>query len=389
MKRCCPECFGDRGLQRQVFPFLRAKSGTCDYCGSPNQLLVRPRSLADYFEPVISVYEPDRRGRPLVQWLRSDWELFHHPRMDDANANALVSDILDDGEIVRHTFVPARIFETTRFVTWAHLKGELMHENRFFPKNAIDFDRLEQLLSRLIVDGHDLPKQWLRARIQTGDHPFDKDGMGAPPKKSASSGRANPPGIPYLYLGSTVETAVSEVRPHTGEIACVASYTIPRNLKIVDLRNPRKTVSPFLLGVEDAIGQLRADIGFLEELGEELTRPVLPQVAAIDYIPSQYVCEFIKKCGYHGVMYRSSVSDGMNLALFEVTLAKIGNIHQHQVKKVSVQVEAHSTPITKPAQKVAKSKSRLKKKQVPLKRAVKKVIRKKSAAPKAKPRNRH
>lgn len=39
-------------------------------------------------------------------------------------------------------------------------------------------------------------------------------------------------------------------------------------------------------------------------------RPVVPQAAAIDYTPSQYLCEFIKKCGYNGVVYLSSVIEG-------------------------------------------------------------------------------
>jgi hypothetical protein len=81
---------------------------------------------------------------------------------------------------------------------------------------------------------------------------------------------------------------------------------------------------------------MRSDIPFLERLGDELTRPVLPQAAAIDYTPSQYLCEFIKKCGYKGVIYRSSVGEGMNLALFDPALATPGNITQHRVTRVSV-----------------------------------------------------
>src|SRR3546814_20143213 len=69
-------------------------------------------------------------------------------------------------------------------------------------------------------------------------------------------------------------------------------------IKAVDLRNPRKLVSPFILSDASEIGQLRADLPFLERLGDELTRPVQPAGAAIDYIPSQYLCEFIKKSGF-------------------------------------------------------------------------------------------
>ena len=168
---------------------------------------------------------------------------------------------------------------------------------------------------------------------------YNIDEMGAPPKRVTSHGRANPPGIPYLYLGSTEETALSEVRPHTGEVACVADFFVVDGLKMIDLRDPKALISPFVFGDEDQIGAMRNDIPFLERLGQELTRPVLSQGAAIDYVPSQYLCEFIKKAGYDGVIYRSSVSSGMNLALFEPGKAKPGSVKQRKVSKVTITVE--------------------------------------------------
>ena len=97
-------------------------------------------------------------------------------------------------------------------------------------------------------------------------------------------------------------------------------------------------VSPFLLEDAADIGRMRSDLPFLERLGDELTRPVVPQSAAIDYTPSQYLCEFIKKRGYEGVIYRSSVSDGMNLALFDPALAQSGNVAQYRVTRVTVDI---------------------------------------------------
>src|SRR5207237_468527 len=133
-----------------------------------------------------------------------------------------------------------------------------MHENRYFPAAQLDLDRLEELLDHL--QASDLPTLRYRARLRTGDALFDLTEMGAPSPKVASHGRANPAGIPYLYLGSTAETAVAEIRPHTGEKACVATFEVPDGVKVVDLRNPRRLVSPFVLADEDEIGLLRSDI---------------------------------------------------------------------------------------------------------------------------------
>ena len=335
---CCPNCFGDRGLAKRIFPRLSSGTGTCDYCGSNDVHVVAPIALAEYFELVVSVYEPDPNGRLLVEWLKDDWQLFGHPRMDVPGAKNLLAEILDNGEIVRQTFSPSAAFKSDALERWENLRDELMYVNRYFPEAHVDSERLGELLDHLQAE--DMPTKWYRARIGAGDAIYSIGEMGPPPKRLASHGRANPPGIPYLYLGSSPVTAASEIRPHTGEYACVADFDVPSDMKAVDLRNPRKLVSPFLLEDTEAIGSLRADIEFLEYLGEELTRPVLPQGAAIDYVPSQYLCEFIKKCGYDGVVYRSSVSDGMNLALFDPSKAAPGKVGQVRISKVSVDVTA-------------------------------------------------
>ena len=109
-------------------------------------------------------------------------------------------------------------------------------------------------------------------------------------------------------------------------------------MTLIDLRNPRETVSPFLLTDPGEMGKMLADIPFLERLGYELTRPVLPKSAALDYIPSQYICEFIKKTGFHGVLYSSSVSEGINLALFDPLNATGGNVSVYDIDKVEVSV---------------------------------------------------
>ena len=220
------------------------------------------------------------------------------------------------------------------------LRDELMFQNRYFPKSAVDEDRFEGLLTWLLANADSpLPGTWYRARLKQGDSVFAAAEMGAPPAVVSSHGRANPAGIPYLYLGSTERTAVAEIRPHTGERVCVAEFTLNQAVQLIDLRNPRKLVSPFFLGDEVRIAALLNDLPFVERLGLELTRPVLPQRAAIEYVPSQYLCEFIKKVGYDGVLYRSSVSDGMNLALFQPSMAMAGNVVERRVSEVSVTIE--------------------------------------------------
>lgn len=342
-KLCCANCFGDPGLERNIIPKVVSDGsgdpvvGSCDYCLTEGTLLVVPADLGQWFETVVDCYIPNTNGKPLVTHLRADWSLFGHPVMDDAHAKELLADILNDGEIVRKLFSPIELLVSESPQKWNDLRDEMMHRNRWFLDEPIDLDRLSELLENLNSTHEEIAGTWYRARLSPGRIPFSLNEMGAPPTHLAGHGRANPAGIRYLYLGSEPRTAVAEVRPHTGEIACLATFAVP-SIRVVDLRNPRKHVSPFILDSAEQIARVRGGLPLLERLGYELTKPVQPQSAPFEYIPSQYLCEFIKKCGYEGVVYRSSVSDGINLALFDPDIAQALEVSVSHVDRVSVDI---------------------------------------------------
>jgi hypothetical protein len=337
IRYCCAECIGDRHLRKNVIPSVSQVKGECAYCGSENQPLVVPTDLRVPFELLIDAYARDDGGQTLVEWLKRDWALFDHVRMDGAHAKDLLGDILDDGDIVRRNFAALSTGGARVIERWNELRAELMHKNRFFPVTTIDMERLGRLLPSLKLDEDELPKIWYRARIQQSSEAYPIDQMGCPPKHLASHGRANPAGIPYLYLASKEITAISEVRPSPGDTVAVAKVEV-QNLEIIDLRNPRKTFSPFSLPYEDTLSSFREDLDFLEKLGEELSRPVLQKSAAFDYIPSQYLCEFVKKCGFGGVMYRSAAEGGVNLALFNPDQVNFVDMKSFYISRVSVEL---------------------------------------------------
>ncbi len=337
MAGCCAKCFGNRGLALEI-AFRSTQQGKCAYCACEGVALIDAAELGDKFRILLDAYEQADTGDGLVTWFRADWDLF--PDMDDAHAKELLGDIFNDGDLPRKNFRPLSTAEPAPADRWDELRRELMHRNRFFPAVQIDLESLRHLLPALTLPVDELPTTWFRARIQTEDTPFPIEKMGPPPEKIAPHGRANPAGIPYLYVASDKKTAVSEVRPHTGASVCVADFTTPTDLSLIDLRDPRRTVSPFaladLLPEETSPGQMRLEIAFLQKLGEELKRPVLPMVAAFEYTPSQYLCEFIKKCGYDGVVYRSAMDAGMNLALFKPDKAQRGSVETISVRSVHV-----------------------------------------------------
>lgn len=100
--KCCPCCFGDKFLLKVIFPEISSDRGHCSYCGSADVLLIEPFKLKEVFAPLILIYEPVAEGGALlVEWMRHDWGLFNHPKIDYPAARSLLADILDDGEIVR------------------------------------------------------------------------------------------------------------------------------------------------------------------------------------------------------------------------------------------------------------------------------------------------
>ncbi len=334
---CCANCFGDRYLTEHIAA-LSSLKGDCPYCLSKGVDLIEPKLLVSNFSILISIYEPDASGKPLVEWLKSDWNLFNNERMNGERVAGLLAEILGDAKIVEQQFSPSTKYQGRAALNlWEQLCDELMYKNRYFLSSQLDLDWIGELLE--LLPALDVPGIWYRARIQTGEKKFTIGEMEAPPKRLATHGRANPSGIPYLYVSSTQNVAVSEVRPHVGDLVCVAPVEISAGTGFVDLCNPRKLITPFPLDDEDKIGLLRVDIPFLERLGEELTRPVSPQGAAIDYVPSQYLCEFIKSRRKAGVIYRSSVGDGRNLALFDPGQATFVDVEQFRVTRVSADIQ--------------------------------------------------
>lgn len=319
MKKCCGNCIGDAFLASQIEEASREVGG-CEYCGSSGVKLIDPPALVDYFEALFGVYEEDDTpdASSLESLIRSDWGLF--ARLDPVKAETLLVLIFDDSSIFHKKYAPVVENDASAVQEWEDFREELKHRNRYFPQNVKTIQEIAKPLA--FLQGR-APTKVYRARMCDQQVPYLIDQMGKPPEKLAGNGRANPVGIPCLYVASDAATAVAEIRPHKGELVCVAEFDVDPELKLIDLQNPRKTVSPFELD-DMALKLFRRYMEYLCRLGDELTMPVLPHFAHLDYLPSQYLCEFIKTIRYDGhydkpydgVIYRSAMGPGINYAIF-------------------------------------------------------------------------
>ncbi len=331
---CCANCFGDSFLEKQIIPKLAAQNGTCQYCSATNVALVEPIKLIDYFQAVCSVYSADNStgSKLLTEWFQDDWQVF--TGLDSVKATALLGEILNDGEIVRKKHLPRIVPSMATIEKWASFRDEIMWKNRFFVNHEIDLARLKELFETYLqTDSSLFGDKFFRARVQNEDKTIPLSKMGKPSAKEVKNGRANPVGIPYLYAATTPETAIAENRPHPGDKLCVARFVVSSPLRLLNLLHPRTTISPFEIE-ERELPELRYDLSFLCHLENELSKPILPRVADLEYLPTQYLCEFIKNCGYDGVLFKSSISTGANLALFDDTKVRANKLMQYQVTKL-------------------------------------------------------
>ena len=310
---CCPNCFSDSFLKNQIRAESRQRN-TCAFCESHDIEIIEASSLFDIFAPILDLYVIDDSGSDLGVNIQNDWSTFDE--LDGSRIVDLLSEITGNPELHADKYKCKIAHDENKLEQWQAFREELKHQNRYFPNLIPDHEYLESLFELLTLPALDVPTNFYRARINATNTPYAIEDMGMPPKELVSNGRANPKGISYLYIASDVKTAVSEVRPFVGDTVTVVQFEVMEPLALVDLRNPRQTISPFALSEDDLSATYR-DMPFLILLGDELAKPIVPRVADLEYLPSQYLCEFVKHIGFDGVVYRSSLAEGDNLAIFQ------------------------------------------------------------------------
>jgi hypothetical protein len=329
---CCPNCFSDNFLQRHINAVSK-KKGKCSFCKTDNTTLIKPDELFDRFEPLLDLYEKDRNGVALNELLQVDWNVF----AITANRiqQKLLKSISCNSDLLKVKYNPVFLIEQKNVEQWEKFREELKHRNRFFPNDAPDKSKLEPFGKYIGVILNKGSQKFFRARINISDKPYKISQMSNPPKNLVSNGRANPIGIPYLYLTSSVDTAISEIRGNKGEIVTIAEFIMNKDLELADLRDPKNTISPFELNEENELELIYKNMPFLTLLGNELSKPIIPREANLEYLPSQYLCELLKNIGFHGIIYKSSIANGNNYVIFDDKKLKGVRTYQYQITDIT------------------------------------------------------
>lgn len=357
---CCANCFTSPILQ----DFINAdgEENDCDFCSKTRVKTVVVSDLYELFEPILRLYkeieymrdyhegdDPHNYGDYLPILIADDWY------------GSIFSDDFDDSMIDEflHSLMPEpwekddldnRIALDSLYINvekkleelWFDFCDYIMSKRRFlfedeFFLNFRDF--WPEILSGIEIKiGKD--EKYYRARLGSEDdtRPFKNEEMGAPPReKTLYGGRANPPGISFLYLSDHHETAVSEVRPWKKARVHVASFKTIKEIRLIDLTADFKIKDPFQYGEE--LICIVENKRLLRRLSWELSKPVHPHKANIEYIPTQYITEIIRNLHYDGMIYPSALGKGKNIVLFDENVVQIdGDVELYQVDTIDYSI---------------------------------------------------
>lgn len=346
---CCEKCFEDRVLVKHIRK--TGRNGRCDFCKARSVRVLPAASLHQMFEPVISLFEPLEYGKHFhkehgpdssdvgaslpdcIEW-KKGWSIFGNHSADKARCDLLdairgVSSKPDEnhdtssGEL--WAAVEDSFFHTSEKEIWHDFAETIKWKRRFIPDTKPGFmsdpkEWLPQYLHEISVFTKSTAVYY-RARLSgieqhhTVSKPYPAREMGTPPRTKATAGRANPAGIPYLYVAERAMTAVCEIRPFLGGRVTVAAVRPRTSLQLADLTKVRFIVSPF--GYPDLQVEMEKN-ALLSILNRELSKPVNPALAEIEYVPTQYLAEVILNAGYDGIRYKSAMHNGgFNVVFFD------------------------------------------------------------------------
>ena len=111
-------------------------------------------------------------------------------------------------------------------------------------------------------------------------------------------------------------------------------------LTIVNLSKIDK-ISPFRRG-ENRSEYLNHAINnnYLYQLSVEIAKPLRNYTRRLEYLPTQYICDYIKTLGYAGIKYKSTMyPDGYNLAIFDDSKFRCTKVKTYDINQIKYKYE--------------------------------------------------
>ncbi len=182
------------------------------------------------------------------------------------------------------------------------------------------------------------------SEIQEGG-PEEPSGYGAarmkPRPNRSAEGRANAAGMPVLYLGTTEQNVISEIRPWVGAKVSVAHFKLKRNLRALDLsKGHGQSPLKFLLGhllKSTSMSREEKEKAVWISIDNAFSQPVTRSDDMADYVPTQILAEVFRNAGYDAIGYKSQFGEkGINIVLFDTGDADVIACAPYEVTALEV-----------------------------------------------------
>lgn len=337
---CCCNCFSNSEL-KAIIDAKKVK-GDCDFCGSHDVHVYEigtDDTLAQTLDGLLDVYTPvsdlpadyprEHTGM-LKDVFYNNWNLFsvkpeliYRLLISICSERYSIQPSLFDGPVgIKQIQDHSYLEENTILMQycWKDFVEGIKHKNRFH-SDYINKERLLQFL-RCVKKVHHRGETFFRARICPDSRGYKRNEMGPPPENIAKAGRVNPSGISVLYLSDSLETTLYEIRAGVYDYVTVGRFKLQKDIDVINLTSIDQ-ISPF---IGDLAGfdytQYALNIEHLKMIAQEIAKP-LRNDNTLDYLPTQYISDFIRSKQFHGIEYISTMKkNGANLAVFDPEMFK-------------------------------------------------------------------
>lgn len=357
---CCEECFEDAEIRKWIL--ANGEQGDCPFCGSKDVMVCDTQTVGEFVKDGLRrAYEQTDFWDESICCLQSIYDIMHDTvcifseRLEEADlCHELLEELVDPRLSVREIKhgddtdwdvqdidAPSWLLigelsrgeGTQAGSAWDEFKYTSLYFNRFF--DITEKRGRETLLSALGDILEQLEVRYRKGRVLYRMRAFELpywsreyelgkldvyQELGPAPYTSVKNNRMSPAGISYIYLSSDPETCAKEIRLEDGQTALLGKFSLRRPLTLLDLtvENIKRQnfyfesifsedYNPDELWIKD----------FLLQFAGEISKPVSEENSQLEYVPTQLLAEFIRKRGYDGIVFSSSVSpDGKNYVLF-------------------------------------------------------------------------
>lgn len=327
----CKDCFLDEELRSEINANA-VIDGICDVCGKKGKVM-------DFFEfhgffaALLELFSPTANSnKTIVDIIQDEWHLFK----DKDVAMVLLANVITTNNLGYSIadFVNYTDDICDRVAVWDRLKTSVKENSRFFT-NMDEFVQYDYLTAGKSLH---VGQKLYRSRITPiGQKKIKCDKMGCPPKELATAGRANPIGIPYLYLSDSAKTTYFEVRAVYLDQLSVGTFKIQRELELVDFIYD---VNLFI-AYNDSPTLLKEIVikkKIIDSISKDLSKPLRRYDSELEYVPTQLICEYCKRIvGADGISFDSSLhKGGRNYVLFDDSSAKCVRVESHEITKIDI-----------------------------------------------------